>query len=150
MKRLLPILCLFIAGCGTPFGIGVSNALNSPVNQAIIAAASNAAAASLVQSVGGKANLSDAESQAANVATAAIINSVSSAAISGLSAALRTQQGTPNAANRAVIASTVAQAGVPNLAPAISAAVSNLSVQIPASKANESIAAALDAVAAKK
>lgn len=152
MKPFAPIVvCLvscFLVACGTPFGVGVANVLDSPANQAFIKFAASAAGAYVVSELG--ANASDAEQQATRAAASGIVNGVSSAFASSIAAALRTKQGTPQAADTSAIASAVVlQGGAPlAAAPRIAQAVAKLSTATGnANVANEAIAVAFDALA---
>lgn len=146
---LIPIL-LLTPGCGTPAGIAVADFLESPANQAVITAASNGIAVSLTNSLGSKFNANAATEQATQVAISSLINGVTSGGAYAAAQALRTKQSTDKAAAPGAITAAVTQSGTPEIAPVVATAVTNLTkTGVPADAANEAVASALDAVAAK-
>ena len=139
---------LYLTGCGTPVGIATANLLESPTNQAIINFAVDAGVNSLVASVGGKI---PTQAQAPLTAAASsVVASVSSGVIYSIAQALRTKQGTTQAAIPASLtqAATYIGGAPADIAPAIATAVQTLAGQgVPADAANEAVAATLDATA---
>lgn len=139
---LLVVGCLSLAGCA-----GFADFLESPTNQKILTIASNAAAASLTQSIGGK--LDPAARDAIQAASGAAINGASSAAVFGLAELIRSKQATKDAATAKGIADAARNAGVPDLALPVAKAVVAVGKTAPPDQANEAVAASLDALAAK-
>lgn len=140
---------LLLCSCGTPFGIGVANFLDSPANKALLQFASSAATAYLTQNLDGR-NLTPEEESAIRDATKAAISGIGSGAASAAAVALRTHQSTPQAADPSTLQSSVASFGAAPAAPRIATSIALLSDTVPADKANEAIAVALDAVAKGK
>lgn len=154
---LAGFLIVGLVGCGTPFANGVADVLQSPANQMIVAAASQAAVVSLESSIGGKV---PATMQAPiETAAGAVVNGVAWTGIYSIGQALRTKQGTtaangsPISASPGVLtAALVNQAGIdPGTAKIVATSVSTIAQQgIPPDIANEAVARLMDTAAAAK
>lgn len=129
---------LFLSGC-----VATADFLESSASQKILTAVSNAASASLAQSIGG-GNMTPKARAAIQEVGAAAINSTSSALVFGLAELLRSKQATKDAATAKGVADAARQAGVPALQLPLSQAVAATAKTSTPDAANEAVAAALD------
>lgn len=145
------LACVVLAACGTTGGIAVANWLESPTNAKIIAAASQAGAASIMASTGSKL---PPEAQAALTAAAApVLNTAGTGIVWAIGEALRGKQGTPAAAKAGVLTAAITtNAGAPSaIAGPVARAVTALAASgVPASIANEAVAVVVQSVASQR
>lgn len=156
MKFKLALVTLFAAsamlsGCGTNTGTSVANFLESPTNAKILSAASQAGAAAIANSTG--KGLTPEQNQALAAAVAPTLSGVGTGVVWAIGEALRSKQGTTDAAKAVPVSAAVSiGSGAPaSVANPVAVAVSKLAeLGIPANVANEAVAVAVQSVASAR
>lgn len=146
----LGLFAALLVGCGTPFGIGVADALESQANQKVIAAAVSFGVGSLVASLGG--NVPPDLKTTISTAGGAVADGVAWGTVYAGAELLRTKQSTASSAKPGALTASLMQAGLPqDKATVVAQSVATLTQKgVPADVANEAVAATLDGAASAK